>query len=306
MQIKKIILTPKSWLITPLESDTVLSYIFAFNYEKLKDILDDFIKWEVLPFNITNAFQTWFLPKPIYFSEIIKINDCSLEEDLRNEKNRKKLKKLNKFPLNKSFFELLFNWKVEELNNKLVDLNLDEDKINISEAKNSIPRFHKWETTPYHIDDIEYISSSYTIYVKIYDERKFQLFFDCLKNNFETIWFWKWKSKWYWHFKNVELLGLDEEEKEVFDYFEELKKEKWYNIILNNFKPSNNDLENINIDKSYYVLNTKHTKSLSEFNKNIFKWQMNFFSPWSLLISDKIIIWDYYKSGNSYNFWYIF
>jgi len=53
-------------------------------------------------------------------------------------------------------------------------------------------------------------------------------------------------------------------------------------------------------------LNNKHTKSLSEFNKNIFKWKMSFISHWSVISTKEKLVWDYYNSNNSYNFGYIF
>jgi hypothetical protein len=42
MIYKKIILKPSSGLITPLESDTILSYIFAYNFEKLNEVYRKF------------------------------------------------------------------------------------------------------------------------------------------------------------------------------------------------------------------------------------------------------------------------
>lgn len=305
MIYKKIVLTPKSWLITPLESDTVLSYIFAFNFEKLEHIYKKFQEWINLPFLITNWLLENTLPRPMFFSDEKHPQESSLLEDINEEVSKKKIKKITQLPLDKSLLELIFNWKNNEFRDRLKNISNNGNKEIVIDFKNSIPRFNNWDTNPYEIPDINYISWNYVIYVKLIDEKDFELFFDCLKNTFEKIWFWKWKSRWYGHFKNVEIKDLDINESEVFKYIDELKKQNLY-FVLNNYKPKDSEIDKFNLDKSFYQLNSKHTKSLSEFNENIFKWQMNFISEWSVIYSDDKLVWDSYKSDNSYNFWFIF
>jgi len=310
MQYKKIILTLKSWFITNFESDTVLSYIFWYNFESLKNIFDKFRNNENIPFLITNWFIENKFPRPFYFSSIKNEKKENFFDDIENEKIRKNLKKIDFLPIQKNFFELLFNDEIEKLNEKLKKYletyKKEENLINNIEYKNSIPRFNKKETNPYFLENVKYTNKNFVIYVKVFDENDFWLFFEKLKNTFENIWFWKAKSRWYWHFKNVELKDLEKNEKEVFDYFDFLEKEKNLKIILNNFKPSKKDLENIDLSNSFYQILSKNTKSLEEFNKNIFKWQMNFIKEGSVLKCKNKLIWDFYKSDNSYNFWYIF
>ena len=312
MIYKKIILKPKSWLISKLESDTILSYIFAYNFEKLTDIYKKFQNWQELPFLITNWFLENTLPRPIYFTNSNNADESkktTLFEDIKNEPDKKKIKKLWNISLNKNILEMIFTWKEEELREQLriYSKNNESKKINetVWEYKNNIALFNIWETKPFEIENIDYITWNYVIYVKIFDEKDFNIFFDCLKNTFEKIGFWKGKSRWYGHFKNVENFDLDENEKEVFEYLDELKKQNLY-LVLNNYKPKTEEIENFDLEKSFYQINTKHTKSLNEFNENIFKWQMNFINNWSVIKSQKNLIWDNYKSWNSYNFWYIF
>jgi len=310
MIYEKIVLKPKSWLITSLESDTILSYIFAYNFEKLEHIYKKFQNWKDLPFLITNWFLENILPRPMFFSEKKgKSDPTTLLDDIKNEVDKKKIKKLSNIPFEKNILELIFTWKDDELRGKLESFSknseLKKNKETVSEYKNSIPRFNIWDTNPYEIEDIEYISWNYEIYVKIFNEADFDLFFDCFKNTFEKIWFWKGKSRWYWHFEKIENSNLNEKEKEVFEYLQELKNKNIY-LILNNYKPTDEEIWSFDLDKSFYQINTKHTKSLSEFNENIFKWQMNYISAWSVINSKKELIWESYISWNSYNFWFIF
>lgn len=308
MNYKKIILTPKSWLITPLESDTVLSYVFAYNFDKLKNIFDKFLDWNP-SFVLSNWFIEGILPKPIFFNTNLKLPETDIKQDIDQEKERKKIKKLSTFPLDKIYFEMLFEWDNYDEYNEKIKWYLDNFMIKqeiVSDYKNSIKRFNLWETEPYEIENIKYISWNYVIYIKVYDENDFKIFFDSMKNTFETIWFWKAKSRWYGSFKEVNISDLSLKEKEVFDYFEELKQKYNLYFVLNNFKPNDDEINNFDLSKSYYQINNKHTKSLYEFNKEIFKWQMNFIEAWSVIYSENNLKWDFYKNWNSYNFWFIF
>ena len=310
MIYKKIILTPKSWLITPLESDTILSYIFAYNFKKLERIYKKFQDWKDLPFLITNWFIENTLPRPMYFlDKEWEHKNTTLIDDIKQEVDKKKVKKLSNITFDKSILDLIFTWKEDQLREVLKNYSKNNEWKNInervSEYKNSIPRFNIWETNPFEIEDVNYISWNYVIYVKIFDEKDFNLFFDYFKNTFEKIGFWKGKSRWYGHFRSVESRELDLNEKEVFEYIEELKKQDLY-LVLNNYKPIDEEIESFDLKNSFYQINTKHTKSLSEFNENIFKWQMNFINAWSVITSKKVLIWDNYSSDKSYNFGFIF
>jgi len=317
MKIKKIILKSKSWLLTPLESDTVLSYVFwfAFSMSK-KDVIDifyDFKNWN-LSFILSNWFSIWFLnwkkvtilPKPIYFIENQK-KDNSLITDVKNEPLRKRIKKIKFLPAKKKYFKAVFNGNFfEVVKNELID----ENKFKILQKseiiwKNQIPRFNSWDTNIYSVE-VNY-SLEYIIFVKILDEEKFKKFFNFMKEVFEIIWYGAWKSRWFWKFKNIKLEDLNKDEKELFDYFKELKKQ-WKIYILNNFKPKNEEIELIDTEKSFIEINFKNAKTIQEWNKQYFKGNLNFIKAGSVLVlkEKKDLIGDYYVSWNSYNFGYLF
>lgn len=324
MNIKKIVFKFKFWYITPLESDTILWYVFAHNFENLKDIFEDF-KNQDIPFLITDAFDKDYIIRPFYIVDDKERekdnndNETELIKDLQNEADRKKIKKLSILPIDKAkqILELQFKSKDENEQKKYDDLLkeiINEDKSDIknittAEFKNSISRFNSTDTTPFVVSDITYTNNKKIIYVKIFDEAKYNRFFECLKNTFETIWFGAWKSRWYGKIKYVEEEKLNKDEEELFKYIEELKKE-WKYIVLNNFKPSKNDIENIDTWKSFINLNHKNTKALDNMS---FKWKMSFISAWSVVIiknKDKKLEWDYYEAKlwdkKAVNFWYLF
>ncbi len=308
--MKKMVFKFKSWYITPLESDTILSYVFALNFDKLKNIYKNF---ENIPFNITNAFDHGYIVRPFYMWEDDK-QETTFQEDIENEPVRKKLKKISYIPIDKQILKSHLKDKnikeQEDYKTKLLAEKELQEKENkeeqVSEFKNAIPRYNKGETTPFTIDDVNHTDQEKVIYVKVYDEQQYNIFFDCLKETFETVWWWKWKSKWYGKIEYIQNQDLTEKEKEFFEYVEELKNKNKY-IILNNFKPSKEDLENIQNDKSFINLNHKHTKSLDNMP---FKWKMSFIEAWSFLYSDNILKWDYYKAilkeKESINFGYLF
>lgn len=314
--IKKIELTLSSWFITPFESDTILSYIFAFAFlqqnQNIINIFEEFKKWNI-PFNITNWFyssqEKIFVPKPIFFKkEDTKNNiddkNSKLKQEIENEVNRKKLKKISfiAFEDIKDYFT-----NPDEIKRKYIDFDFTKlIKLKQEIWKNSVPRFHIGETNPYSLSAnfVEKI----TIYVKIYDENSFNTFFSFMKEILLTFGFGAWKSRWFWKIKKVELKEITNEEKETFDFLESMKKQ-WKYLILNNFKPSEEDLENIDFEKSNIEINFKHTKTLQELNENFFKWAMNFIKPVSYVVlknKDSKLKGDFYQSWNSYNFGFIF
>jgi hypothetical protein len=44
----------------------------------------------------------------MYFNDKLKPNETSLEEDILNEVDKKKKKKLSNFPIKKDYFEMIF------------------------------------------------------------------------------------------------------------------------------------------------------------------------------------------------------
>ena len=310
MEIKKIIFTFKSWYITPLESDTILGYIFAMNFNTLKDVFDDFQKWES-PFLITNAFEDGYLPRPSYFTNNEQLLP-TLEKDIKDEKDRKKLKKSLWLPLDKKALELCFLNKNKQQQNEFKkylisnENNDKEENKKVSEFKNNIPRFHKWETNPYTIENVKWDKRSFIIYVKILDEDKWNKFYASMKTIFTTIWWGKWKSRWYGKIDKIEVETLTTEEKEVFDYIEEMKNNGRY-YILNNYKPSNEELKVINLEESFIEYNHKNGKTLQNMP---FKWQFSFIKAGSVVQSDNKLIWDKYvfenENNKSVNFGYLF
>ena len=320
MLYKKIELYPKTWIKTPLESDTILWYVFAFGFvqdnNEIIEIFEDYKNWN-LPFVITNWFLSSknevFVPRPIYFDTRWEkqVNpDDDLKKGIENESVRKKKKKVSliKFTHLKKY---LSN-KQEEILDNVIQVDFDDIVQQDVVWKNAIPRFHTADTNPF-AENAEF-AKKYTIYVKIFDEEKFNKFFDFIKNLFETIGFWAGKSRWFWKFEKIKLSDLTDQEKEILNFVEENKKQGNY-LVLNNYKPTNEELEIMDFDSSYIDINWKNTKTIQEFNENFFKWNMNFIKEWSFIRvkseenlkkSEEKIIWSYYESWGSYNFGYLF
>lgn len=304
MQIKKIKLNFKSGFATELESDTILWYIFALDFDNLKDIFQEFNNWNA-PFLISNWFFEWYLPKPFYFNPKLKIwSNISLDNILENEPNRKINKNIKYFPIDKNIFDYFFQWDDFEKFKKLVDKfksNIPSYKIN-SHFKNFTTRFNLWETTPYVLENINYFDENIVLYIKIYDENMRQKFYNSMQIIFNTVGFGKYKSIWYWKIKTILLEDLNDKEKELFDYIENMKKE-WIYYILNNYLPTQEEIKTFDLNKSNLDIQNKNTKTTQ---KNIFKWNMNFVYPWSLIYTNEKLKWTYYKIENSFNFWYLF
>ena len=323
MEYKKIVLKPKSWIITPLESDTILSYIFAFGIaQENQDIIDTFENFKngEIPFLITNAFVSWnwkvFIPKPMFFQDKQERTNISLKKAIENEATRKKFKKADYVIFDKSILENIFDWDLsDEAKQKIIEWKKEyEENIEIDNIwKNSIPRFNSWETNPFSVK--AEFANEYAIFVKVFDKEKFDNFFKFMKNLFETIGFGAWKSRWFGKFEEIKLLDLLNNEKETFDYLESLEK-NWLKLVLNNYKPTDEELENANWWESFLDINWKNAKTIQEFNEKFFKWRMNFIKAGSVLRvkSDEEIGWSqmkklkgwYYESNGSYNFGYIF
>jgi len=314
MIYKKITINPKSWFITPWESDTILSYVFAWAFMQNRwDIIKIFEDFRAKnpPFLITNWFASYedkvYISKPIYFFENLKKSKLSLKDAILNEKKRKRLKKVDKILLRREILEKIFSWKelddqtrAEFIKQKEIYQNLTkEDEV----WKNMIPRFNSWETNPYSI--IVTFVKQIVVYVKIFDKEKFKSFYSFLKEVFETIWYWAGKSRWFWKIEKVELKDLNEKEKKTFEYLEELRK-NWIYLVLNNYKPTEEELKNIDLSRSFIDINWKNTKTLWELNEKFFKWRMNFIKEGSVIISGEKLKGDFYESNGSYNFGYMF
>lgn len=302
MIIKKIQLKFKSGYLTPLESDTILWYIFAKNFLELESVFNKYKQWDI-PFKISNGFINWNISRPIIFGDN-KHDKSSLLADLIIEKDKKLLKSLSYVPLKKEILKAIF-----EDQDKIPDIlkTMNESNVEIeclsSEMKNSIPRFNQWETTPFVVNDIRYSTSEYNIYVKIYDEKDFSKFFELMQKTLLALWRWKWVSRWYGKVSTCELKDLTDQESEAFKYLEQLKSKNQI-VVLNNYKPDNTEIENINLEKSYLQFINKNTKTKE---RNVFKWNMKFIAPGSVLyVKDWELKGSYYQVWTSFNFWYIF
>ena len=315
MQYKKIAISLKSWYITPWESDTILWYIFTFWFlqdnQDIKDIFQDFVEWN-LPFLITNWFvqnnENIFIPKPIFFSENKERKEINFKEGILHESDRKKFKKIRKIPFTKKALEISLTKKqlTNEEKQDLIKWNEKYEKMFVEDEvwKNMVPRFNIWETEPYCIKSN--FTDEIAIYVKVFDKDKFKKFYSFMKNILENIWYWAWKSRGFGKVEKVSLNELTKIEKEAFDYIENLKKSEWLHIVLNNYKPTEEELENINIEESFIDINWKNTKTIYEINKKFFKWKMPFIKEWSVIKANCNLKGDFYKFKHSVNFWFIF
>ena len=61
------------------------------------------------------------------------------------------------------------------------------------------------------------------------------------------------------------------------------KKKQGIFLVLNNYKPTNKELEMIDFNSSYIDINWKNTKTIQEFNENFFKGNMNFIKAGSVI-----------------------
>ena len=299
MEVRKILISFKSGVITPIESDTLLSYIFALDFPNTETIFQKFLKPQTVPFIFSNAMLAGELPRPLYFFD--KKRETCLEEALAVELERKKIKSANTIAMKKSDFLSLFEHG---------DFNSFESaspQVSIAEFKNTLKRFGTWVATPYIIPSVRYVAWDLVVYVKIYDKNIFELFFSQMQKILLQYGFGAWKARWYGKIKSCTLTELTTEEEEVFDYIHYLRTQgKFY--LLNNYKPTQEELLQINEKTSIYQIHTKQAKMLGH---QVFKWPLNFFAPWSVLQMKKLsdinkIYGDYYQSHQAFNFWYLF
>lgn len=302
MNIKKIQLNFKNGYLTPLESDTIFWYVFAKHFSELETIFNKFKAWEA-PFLLSNWFIDWKIARPVIFHDS-NHEKTSLLEDLKEEKEKKKLKSLNFIPFKKDILRVIFEDpdKIPEILKETYEEDKKTEYIS-SEMKNSMPRFSQGETVPFVINDIKFSTAKYNIYVKIFDESDFEKFFELMQKTLLSIGWGKWVSRWYGKISLCELVDLSQEEKEAFDYIEQLKKNNQI-IVLNNYKPSDTEIDNMDLNKSYLQFINKNTKTS---DKNTFKWNMKFIAPGSVVyVNDWEIVGSYYQVWTSFNFWYLF
>lgn len=311
MYYKKITIKFKNWVASLWQSDTILWYIFAqaFSYwrQEIKDIFNEFKNYNP-PFLISNFFlfqdNSIYINKPfIANSNIQKQENKCDNEELDNTIKKKQIKSIwyINFLKLESFYDDSYNFLNEEVrNNKEVSI---QKYLNFNV---SIPRFNSWDTNIYNIT--RYLSD-YVFFIKWENLEKIEIFTKFIKEIFWNIWFWAKRSIWLWHISSINIENINEDEKHTFSFINQVKDQKWEILVLNHYKPSLEDLENIDFENSRISINYKNTKTLEEINNNFFKWDMNFIEPWSIIkVKDKtkILKWDYYKSWNSYNFWFIF
>lgn len=312
---QKITLSFSSWFLTPLESDTILWYIFATNFEQLQDIFADF-KDGNPPFLVTNGFPWWVLPRPVFFGEKEDDKHTTLAEDILSEPKRKSIKKASRLPKDIQSFELAFKTNKTDDEKEKYDEILSTKKHHSNEKyaefKNSIPRFHSDDTTPFAIPDITYSDHSWTIYVKVFDEQKFQLFWEAMQNTLMTIGRWAKKSIGYGKIKTIECQWVNEQEQAVFDLIQQ-HKEKGQYYVLNNYKPTPEELSHIDLKTSNILYSHKHPKTfptdVSE--QTPFKGKYSFIAPWSVVqfknnhLSTEKVLGESYRHWESFNFWYL-
>ena len=65
MEVQKILISFKSGVITPIESDTLLSYIIALDFPNTETIFQKFLKPQTVPFIFSNAMLAGELPRPL-------------------------------------------------------------------------------------------------------------------------------------------------------------------------------------------------------------------------------------------------
>jgi hypothetical protein len=315
--------------VTPLESDTLLGYIFAHYFSDLEAVFNKF-KTHVPPFMLSNGFVTWTLPKPYIQLNIDKSNQNSLVEDMISEVARKNNKDIKEIPCEKKFLKFYLSWEEkiqEEVKDYIQDIQkyfgklhedgsrnelYQENFIETIDFKNSIPRFDIENTTPYALDEIKRYDGKCIIFVSIFHdwEKDFDLFFASMKKTFLNLGRGKYKSKGYGNIKDINIWDLNKNEKEVFDLIDE-QQTNWQYYILNNYKPSQQDLDHLDEKKSYYSIHHKNATSWDN-SDNPFKGTMHFFAPWSVLQFKNGYTpkWDNYESvgvnHTRYNFGFIF
>jgi hypothetical protein len=139
------------------------------------------------------------------------------------------------------------------------------------------------------------------MYVKIFDEEAFNLFWMVMKEVLETIGRGKAISRGYGKLHQVKVVELNEEEQSVFAYLNTLKQQGIL-VVLNNFKPSEQEIKMIDLEHSFLSFTNKNTKSLG---KHIFKGNMTFIAPGSVLqkkANTPDFVGSYYQVNQSFNF----
>lgn len=298
MNIKKIVLRFKTGLLTPIESDTLLSYVFALDFNKLEKVFQSFLGPDTVPFVFSNAMFPEELPKPLLFPKTD--NKVMLEEALEYELVRKQQKIVNTIRMESPTLKAAFEKQGDIVLGQKAPWNLLRN-----EQKNMTPRFWKGETVPYALPNVSYWDE-YVVYVKIYNDDLFSCFFDSMQKVLMGLGFWAGKSRGYGKLLKCELLDLHVNEKACFDEIEKLRK-KGLIYVLNNYKPADQECKMIDYENSSYVIHTKQAKG----GKSVFKGALHFFGEGSCLqftapVQEKIVLGGYYEVHQAFNFWYLF
>lgn len=284
--IKKILIEFKNDFITEFNSDTFLGYIFYYWFDKLKLIYDKFINWEI-PFYLTDGFPDWYMIKPL------KPLTITWDNDNVKYKNIKK-NKFIKIDDIVNYYKMIFENAYYE-----IDYNIDNPILENIHVWNYINRITNL-STPYYIQTKKI--DKIVIYVNIINESDFNNFYKVLKDILLSVWRWKNKSRWFWKISHVDLLDLDEHENNFFTYIKEIYTKEWYTVVLNQYKPLEDEINNFDINSSYIDISFKISKSIFY---PIFKWKYYYIKPWSI-IKWTNLKWWYYENNWLYNFWYLF
>lgn len=161
MKYKKIIVQLDNSYLTPFDSDTLISYVFAHDFETLRDILPLFSEQASVPFILTHGFPQGFIPKPLFFSSKSKNIDV-FNQVLSLQKQKKEIKKHPYIRLSKQDFCAYLDGE---------DVKTFPDPIyTISEGKNTVARFHSHETLPYMLKNVYYATLPMVVYVQVFNE----------------------------------------------------------------------------------------------------------------------------------------
>ncbi len=321
--MKKILLTFQSSYITPLESDTLLGHLFALAFarhdEGIKQIFEDF-KNKKPPFLISNWFDVTeidgqgvvLLPKPIFFAKSEVREEKNLLQAMIEEPKRKKRKKLDLIPAQKKYFEAIFKNNKSVLDNFLENIEKIEKEERSLIFKNMVPRFNQWDTEIFALE--AKFAKQKAIYVKIFDENKFNKFFNFIKESLETL---GWGSKrWvgFGRIKEVKLEKLNPDERELFEYLGTLWQNQGLKYVWSNYLPDEKDFEIFDFNSSWLDINWKNWKGFVEWNSEFFKGKLNFIKAGSVLRkrsekgSEEIgkVYGRSYKGRDWVNFGYLF
>jgi len=288
--IYELKIKPLSPWITDLTADTIFGHLcWQIKYEFGKETLEKFLKEmnDKPIFTLSDVLPSDRLPRPLS-----KWDGDMGEQKVLDFNRNKRYKEVELITF--SQFEKYYYCK-DFTNNtiKTAKIDLNKDKSNYFnldiENKNIINR-NTWTTSDWWIysqNNNIWTWLSFSLYVKIFDEERFEKYkiLDLLKSIFEVHWFWKKKSTWKWTF-SIEEINTN------FTFFQKDACSQWKNcILLSNFIPSEKDSTNW-----YYKLYTKFPKLGEEFSsewQNFYKKPLTMIQTWATFQK-----WEHYE-------WYV-